>query len=122
MMLNGTFVVQAINFFCAYLILDLLLFRPVYRIIAGEDDTKKTKVAEVASKQELCAREQQKMAELWTEFKKEFAEKRPFFMRKSPMYPHLKKPVSWVTREVDTEHLAAHVAQQLVNQCARVRK
>lgn len=122
MTLNGTLIVQLCNFLCAYVILDILLLRPVMAIIWQEDELKESKIKAVKAERNAYEVQQGKIARLWEAFKKDFKQARPFVTRTRAAFPVAQRPaVSQVTTE-ETASLVKAVADILVERCSQVRK
>lgn len=121
-MLNGTFIIQAGNFLCAYIILDVMLFRPVLAIIAQEDALVATKQSDVAHEAELRDEQEKKIQHLWIELKKEFGHKRPFFMHKAIISHMPKRPVFPEITKAELQHAVTHAVDVLAERCAHIRK
>jgi hypothetical protein len=122
MMLNGTFILQACNFLCAYIILDVLLFRPVVAIITGEDALKEGKIAAIASEEKKAEIQRTRIEDLWKELRQEFAHKRPFFMPKISAFPMFKRSAVARPSSTEAQSVAAQLRDQIIERCAHVRK
>lgn len=73
MMLNATLLVQACNFFIAYLIIDRLLLRPTIRVIANEEQERSLLLKEINHEQEIVIQYQERKLHEWQTFQSSFA-------------------------------------------------
>ena len=81
MMINLTIVVQAVNFFVAYLMIKKLLLQPAVARIYEEDRAYHQAVEKIARQKEKIALQEKRIEERLHAFKKTFLEHEPEVMR-----------------------------------------
>lgn len=121
-MLNGTFIIQAGNFLCAYVILDVLLFRPVCAIIAQEDAVRQGKLSAIDQELILQEGQQRKIKQFWAELTHEFEQKRPFVLQREAARHYAQRPALVEITPSETQHVVTQAVTFLVERCAHVRK
>ncbi len=109
-MLNGTFLVQAIHFFIAYLIMDRLLLRPVVRVITQDQQEKKQAQQAVQYEADTVKQLEHDRSRAWNATCKAFVKEMPPIKRfgKEMAQPH---------ELPDIHVLSAHEVNQLIDQC-----
>lgn len=76
-MVNATLVVQAFNFFVAYLLLRFLLFKPAVRALHQERDEKEHLESLATQREQGLVETAEEKKRAWQEFQKRFAQTSP---------------------------------------------
>lgn len=76
-LVNLTLVVQAVNFFVAYLILKYLLLKPALQAIAAEDAHQQQLVSQVQENHVRIQEKKQEIQQRWRDCQEEFVQNAP---------------------------------------------
>jgi len=115
---NATIIVQMINFWVAYTMLRLMLFKPVYRIVMAREQTERELNETIAATQEGIAQQKADRLTLWQQCHAHFEQHKPSagktFYTSEAEIPPIKPPaLSEQTRTQLAQQIYEKFAQQL---------
>ncbi len=117
--INGTLVVQAINFSIAFYLIKYLFFKPVLAHITAEDSLQESLIASVQEHQSQVAAREHELKEHWLSVRRYFAENVPSLRSSS----HASKRPDIVIPEfevADVQRAAHQAADALVKKVDHV--
>ncbi len=119
-LINCTLIVQAINFFIAFLIIKYCFFKPVVAEIHAEDALQESLMNTVQARRKIVAEKEQELLSQWQSAQQHFEHNTPS-LRQEPFFstkPSLVKP-HFDHRMVDD--VAKRVATELIKRVDHVR-
>jgi len=75
--INATILVQMLNFWIAYFVLRIILFRPVYRFISERNATEETLANNIAGHKKAIAQKEAERRQLWQKCRAYFQKHKP---------------------------------------------
>ena len=119
MTLNATLLVQIINFFFAYLLIDRILLRKVVGIIQHDRQEKSTLMKDIELQRDKVAGREQVKADKWGKFRGQFLEKIPL-LKEPPTMKKVTIPLKFAISPADIEWYAGQLKNVLIERVGDV--
>lgn len=121
-LVNLTLVIQAVNFFFAYLILKYLLLKPAVQAVAAEDAHQQELVVQVQQNHQRIDQKKEEIKQRWYDCQQEFAHHAP---RAVEDEHRVQLPLRTLPKlHIDEKELTAqarHIEDELVKKVSHVR-